>query len=242
MRVRPALHDQAPALQRLARLAPLGDEAVALIRSALTRAMPVAAKRDLLSEGKSIREPLLLVSGWAARVRQFADGRRQFLSFLFPGDLIGMCRHPEPIAVSTIIALTAASVCPAPLDERLLGRAYSVSHAVEEAYLLDHIARLGRLNAQERIISLLLEIYERLTLNGLANDGVIDIPLTQETLGDALGLTSVHINRMIQELRRAGDLEWQGGQVRLRDPVALATRIDRTAVRVTAGDPWGAIG
>lgn len=223
-----------PALTRLAALAALDVIAIKALQDAIGGARFVRARRELVAEG-SPAQRLLIVSGWAARVRQLADGRRQLLGILLPGDLIGNCRHPEPLAMSTVTAMSDVSVCVAPpasvspsLDE-----AYAISHAYEEAYLLAQITRLGRLNAQERIGDFLLELSERLEMSGLAQGGSFELPLTQETLADALGLTSVHVNRMLQLSRKEGDLVLHGGRLTLPNSAMLAHKVGRSPVRVT---------
>lgn len=225
-----------PAILRLSRLAPLTTPDMAALTSALSERRELRAHRELLAEGREISAPRLIVSGWAARVRLLTDGRRQIMSLSLPGDLIGMCRQPRPLAVSTVVALTDVVHCPAPAAHSLphLADAYAVSQALDEAYLLSQITRLGRLNAEERIGDLLLELHERLTLAGLTDRGGFNLPLTQEVLADALGLTSVHVNRMIQLMRREGDIEWKARRVILRDPEMLARRIGRMPPRVTA--------
>lgn len=225
-----------PALTRLAALAPLDAEASVAVATAIDHAATMRPRAELAVEGRRIAGPRLIVSGWAARTKIMPDGRRQFLSFLLPGDLIGMCRQPRPIATSTIVALTPVATCAAPPADvsPWLAEAYAMSAALEEAYLLAHIVRLGRMHAQERIADLLLELLERLTLNGMASGGQFEMPLTQEMLGDALGLTSVHINRMLQAARREGDIVWRERQVELVDPEKLAERMGRRPMLVSA--------
>jgi CRP-like cAMP-binding protein len=99
------------------------------------------------------------------------------------------------------------------------------------------VTRLGRLNAQERIGDLLLELNERLALAGLADPQGFAMPLTQEMLADALGLTPVHVNRMLQLARREGDIEWRPGRVTLTDVAALAQKVGRAPVRVSTSLP-----
>ncbi|PVX29332.1 Crp/Fnr family transcriptional regulator [Sphingomonas pokkalii] len=235
MFAKPVSTFDSPALHRLSRIAPLGDAARDLIALAVREPRRVPMRRELLIEGRAVPEPMLLVSGWAARVRILADGRRQFLSFLLPGDLIGLCRHDRPLAVSTVQTLTDAKVATVPdVDLPELRQAYAASNALEEAYLLAQITRLGRLNALDRICDLMLEIHERLALADLVQGDSFEVPLTQEMLADALGLTPVHINRMLQQARRDGDLEWRGSLVTLLDPAALSHRLGRTPARVTA--------
>ncbi|MDR6788311.1 CRP-like cAMP-binding protein [Sphingomonas sp. BE138] len=224
-----------PALTRLMALAALDQPAIAALTAAMEEARAIRSRRDIVTEGREITQALLLLSGWAARVRLLPDGRRQFLSFLLPGDLIGACDHPHAAAVSTVIAMSDVTVCPLPVADAgsPLHVAYAISRAMDEGHLLAQITRLGRLNAQERISDLLLELYERLTLNGTVSGNGFDLPLTQETLADALGLTSVHVNRMLQQARREGDMQWRVGHVRLSDPAGLARKIGHVPVRVS---------
>jgi CRP-like cAMP-binding protein len=230
------IDDRHPALQRLAALVPLEAEVIDVIATAAAQVQTIRARRELISEGREIAEPLLLLRGWAARVRLLPDGRRQFLSFLLPGDVVGHCPQPRAIAVATVVALTDVLVCAAPPASpgSTLATIYAVNDALDQAYVLAQVTRLGRLNAQERIGDLLLELHERLTLSGMARGTGFDLPLTQETLADALGLTSVHVNRMVQQARRENDLQWKGGRVTLIDPPGLARKIGRVPVRVSA--------
>jgi len=162
-----------PALTRLMALAPLDEAAVAALGAAMEEAHAVRVRRDIITEGREITQALLLLSGWAARVRLLPDGRRQFLSFLLPGDLIGACDHPNALAVSTVVAMSDVQVCPLPVatSGSPLHIAYAVSRAMEEGHLLAQITRLGRLNAQERISDLLLELHERQRLRPSADAG-----------------------------------------------------------------------
>jgi len=221
------------ALQRLQAIAPLDELATAALRKAIDEAAPASIRRELLSEGHEITGKRLMVSGWAARVRLLADGRRQLISFLVPGDLFGNCGHAKPLAVSTVLALTNVAIADAPGGSPALHQAYEMSRAIEEAHLLSQITRLGRLSALERIADLLLELYERLSLAGLAENGRFAFPLTQETVADALGLTSVHLSRTLQLARRNNEFDWRDGQVVLHDPEALARMVGRIPVRVT---------
>lgn len=226
-------------LHRMKRLGADGAGAQAALAAAITRSTPVRIRRELATEGRDQGPARAIVSGWAARVRLLLDGRRQFVSFLLPGDLIGAGRQPDPIAASTVIAITdvAVALLPEPDSAPGLDQAYATSLALEEAYLVAQVTRLGRLNAQERIGDLLLELDERLALAGLAEGNGFAMPLTQEMLADALGLTPVHVNRMLQLARREGDIEWRPGRVTLTDTAALAQKVGRVPIRVSATLP-----
>ncbi|WP_294235900.1 Crp/Fnr family transcriptional regulator [uncultured Sphingomonas sp.] len=225
----------APAILRLSALASLDNADLALLRNAMDAPRIYPVRHTFLTLGRPIAEPLLLLQGWAARVRILPDGRRQFMSFYLPGDVIGVSHQAMPLASATVMALTECTVCPAPPAPAGSGlaQAYAVAEALDEAYLLGHVVQLGRLNAQERISDFLLEIYERLSLAGLTVGGSFEMPLTQEMLADALGLTPVHVNRMIQQARRDGELMWKSGRVLLRDPERTARSIGRHSPQVT---------
>jgi CRP-like cAMP-binding protein len=191
-----------------------------------------------MSEGRAVTEPSILLSGWACRTRIFSDGRRQILSLLLPGDLIGVHRQSRPMAATGITALTDVTLCPAPRpqpDQPGLAEAYARSGAVEEFYLFRQIARLGRLSAYERVLDLLLETRDRLSIVGLGAADGFPMPLTQEALADTLGLTSVHVNRTLQTLRREGLLDLRSGVARLTDIDRLMRMIDYRPAIVSEG-------
>src|SRR4051794_41022710 len=96
---------------RLAALADLDEEDLAAIRRATAVTRRVLAHRELVAEGRPVTEPMIVVRGFAARIRLFADGRRQILNFLLPGDLIGVCRQARPVAATTVVALTELNTC-----------------------------------------------------------------------------------------------------------------------------------
>lgn len=224
-----------PALRRLAALADLDSEAIAALRTAFARARSIRPREEILSERRPVAARLILIEGWAARTRVLPDGRRQILNFALPGDLIGHCRQEAPLASSSLIALTRARVCvaPAPSTSPSLESAYAMSGALEESYQLSQIARLGRMSAHERILDAFLELSERLELAGLTHGGAFEMPVTQEMLADALGLTSVHINRMLQQSRKTGEISLSHGTLVLHDPDALRTSLGREPARVS---------
>lgn len=226
-----------PAIRRLAELVHLDEPAMAALAMAVRNHRPERARRELLREGTAVASPLLLLSGWVARVRLLEDGRRQILSFILPGELVGHCTQPRPLAVSTWTALTNVVTCPAPPASvsDALEQAYAVSAAREEANLLAQITRLGRLSAEERIVDLLLELFGRMRAAGLASVDSFELPLTQEVMADATGLTSVHVNRMLQLLRRNGDIRWSRGRMQFVDAAGLANRVGYINRQVVGG-------
>ena len=190
----------------------------------------------MLAEGQELATPLFVLSGWAARQRVLKDGRRQIIDVLLPGDLIGLCGYDRPLLTSAVVALTDVVTCAAPAPDLSpsLARAYALSRALAEAYLCAQVTRLGRMNAQDRICDLLLEILERLQLAGLARQGRLALPLTQEVIADTVGLTSVHVNRSLQALRREGGLDLKGRDLAILKAEALRHSIGRAVPKVVA--------
>lgn len=208
-------------LSRLTRLETVDMDAIAAAQH-FRRHSP--ARREMLTEGAPLTETRAIISGWACRQRVLSDGRRQILNFLLPGDLIGVNRHAGAAASTSILAVTEVVTCAVP-DTRVgteaLARAYALAAALDEHYLLAQITRLGRLSASERLIDWMLETQERLAFAGLTIDDRLSVPLTQEFLADTLGLTSVHVNRTLQALRRQNLLTMADGTIVLHDQQRL---------------------
>ncbi|MFZ3485503.1 Crp/Fnr family transcriptional regulator [Sphingomonas sp. 3-13AW] len=215
---------------RLASIARIAPEGLQMLDEAAMRARVVAPHRDIVYEGERIQQPLLMLSGWACRTRTLMDGRRQVLSLVLPGDLLGYSAHHQQTALASVTAITGSVVCPAPTfaagDDCLgLVAAYAASNVLDESYLLAQITRLGRMNALERISDWMLEIHERLCLADIISGNSFQLPVTQELMADALGLTSVHVNRTLQAMRREGLLDLRGGTATLLDPSRMRAMV-----------------
>ena len=161
------------------------------------------------------------------------DGRRQIFSFLLPGDGFGLSRRPGP-ELSTVAALTALETVDAePMLDAIhagkapgLARALSGIEPLEQTQLFDHMVRLGRQTAYERVAHFLLELQRRLEVVGLGDNQRFPLPLTQEILADALGLSIVHVNRTLQQLRRERLIELRSGVAILLERELLASIAD----------------
>ncbi len=225
-----------PLEMRLSRLAKLDPAELAALQVAEHDSRPWPARREIIAEGDEIHAPRAILSGWACHQRILSDGRRQILSFLLPGDLIGLCPQRNPVASAPISAVTEVVTCPIPsaAANSGLSDAYALSAALERHYFLAQITRLGRLSAQERLADWFLETQERLALAGLASGDQFAVPLTQELLADTLGLTSVHINRTLQALRRDDLLSSKGGLITLTNRQHLENMVGYRAARVSS--------
>lgn len=218
---------------RLARLSPLDQADIKLLQHAEAGRRFSPARREMVHEGEPMGEPEAMLSGWACRQRILEDGRRQILAFLLPGDLIGLCRRTGAVAATTVMSVNDVQTCslPSARPSEALAEAFARSAALEEHYLYAQITRLGRLDARERLADWLLETHERLDFVGLASRDRFPLPITQEMLADALGLTSVHVNRTLQGMRRDGLLTIRSGLVVLTNRVRLEQMTDHKPAR-----------
>jgi CRP-like cAMP-binding protein len=223
-------------VRRLSRYAVLSPAEIALLEALPLVPQDLGTGTELIVEGRLLDTPRLLVSGWACRFRMLPDGRRQIFDFILPGDMYGLCLRPQAIALTTAITLTPAQIADAtalwsaikdrPGEFPGLADACHNTASLEEAYLLNQLVRVGRQTAYERTAHLILEIYDRLNSVGLADGATIPMPLTQETIADALGLSVVHLNRTLQLLRRDRLIESRAGFVTLLQPEQLADLAD----------------
>ena len=171
-----------------------------------------AARAVLLGEGEPQNPVLRLHSGWAVRVRFLPNGRRAVLAIHLPGDLIGLGSLLARSEGASVIALTAAayqSVAADELRRLILARPEGMLRVVhlvdrERRRLEDLTIALGRCNAEQRVALLLLDLHSRLRSKKLIEATAFRLPLTQAEIGDHLGLTVVHVNRVLRSLREQG--------------------------------------
>ncbi|WP_205570742.1 Crp/Fnr family transcriptional regulator [Brevundimonas naejangsanensis] len=223
------------ALRNLTAMTRLSEEERALVRRLCVFQEVVPAGQPFDPDGRAA-SPRLILSGWACRQRILADGQRQIFGFLLPGDSVGLSLEPRPLDETSTVALTRVEYVDAlmlreilalqdPRHERLR-RALATSRRYEEACLLNHVVRLGRHSAQARLGHLLLELRDRLQRAGLCTGDRMHLPLTQETLADALGLSLVHVSRTLGQMRRGRLIAMQNGWVTLLDEAYLRAACD----------------
>lgn len=181
---------------------------------------------ELCTQGE-VQQPRILLTGWACQQQVLRTGRRQIIRFLLPGDFIGSLECPLQPAMSAVVALTLGTLADARSllqavhepNETNRGLATLVRSAVraEEAGLRDHIVRLGGRTAYERVVHLILELHSRLQEVGLAEANSFVMPLTQESIADALGISFVHTNRTLQQVKRDGLFGIRAGLVTIQN-------------------------
>jgi CRP-like cAMP-binding protein len=213
-------------------LSALSDAEIELLRSLSERRDRHVSGEELAAEGAVASYPQFILSGWASRQRILPDGRRQIFGFLLPGDAIGLNRNGA--ALASVVALTAMETIDAePILDAVeagrtpgLARALAAIEPIEQKGQLDHMVRLGRQTAYERVAHFLLDLQRRLEIAGLGDSQRFPLPLTQEIMADALGLSIVHVNRTLQQLRRERLIELRAGVALLLERELLADIAD----------------
>lgn len=189
----------------------------------------VRARQHIYRLGETPGRIVVLRRGWAIRSAIAADGRRQVLSILLPGDIAGGELIMRQQVRTPVQSLTPVEYCTfdvgnlrdaAKRDPDLVWAFVEICFAgreASEARLVD----LGRRNAEQRLARLIIDLHQRLTSKGLAQGDTIPFPLRQQTIADALGLTQVHVSRVMRSLRQARILQTGNGLLTILDMDAL---------------------
>ncbi len=181
-------------------------------------------EREMIHEGQKIQSAFILESGWACSFKLLPDGGRQIIDFHVPGDVVGLRNillHRSDRSVEAVTQVVASEIPASEISKSLLSPnlASAVLWAAvrEEATVAEHLVNIGRRPADVRTAHFLLELGTRLNTVGLGNETGFDCPLTQSHLADALGLSAVHVNRVLRRLREDGLLTFKRDQVSFND-------------------------
>lgn len=216
-------------VQKLKGFADLSREEVAALEQATAHPRRLAARQDLIREGDRPGPVLVMQDGWAFRYKILPSGTRQIMAFLMPGDAcdlnVGMLAEMDH-GIQTATPSRVASISRGEMD-RLMHDHRGISTAMYRAQLTDEgtlrawIVSMGRRSSIERVAHLMCELYLRAQWAGLVDGPEFALPLSQLVLADALGMTAVHINRVLKELRLAGTMVLRRGSLLIMDPVKL---------------------
>ncbi|WP_369061905.1 Crp/Fnr family transcriptional regulator [Caulobacter sp. 73W] len=216
-------------IRKLENFTPLNAEEKRALVDAAGRTRKLAAGESIIHENDPAGGVNLVQDGLACRYKILPDGRRSILGFFVPGDLCDLRVFILESMDHSIGALTPTTVATLPREAVLdilerfprLTRALWWSTLVEEAITREWVVNIGQRTALERLAHLFCELFYRLGAVGLTDGGVFELPLTQAELADSLGLSTVHVNRTLQELRRSGLLTLRGRHVEILNLEAL---------------------
>lgn len=213
-----------PFLAKLETLAPLSDEDRAALIAICADPRELGARRTIVREGERSGFVHLILSGWASRYSALPNGTRQITAFLIPGDVCDLHASVLGEVDDNVATLTRARITYVPRETMqalaarpAIARALWWATMADSAVLRGWLVNVGRRDAGESIGHLMCELYVRMRNVGLTTDHSYDLPLTQEEIADALGLTPVHVNRVLQRMRRDGLISLAGGALTIHD-------------------------
>jgi CRP-like cAMP-binding protein len=218
-----------PFLLRLRHFVDLTPDDVKTLRGLVEFETSIEKWRDLVVDGYPYAKLCFIGQGMAARYKVLRNGKRQIVNVLVPGDIIGLPSSFLDQAPFSVIALTdmKLEVC---AHEAFVAACYRRPKfalalswlAVQEATLnAEHIVDIGRRTPVERLAHFLLEMHARLSAVGHARGNAFDLPISQEVMSDALGLSVPHLNRMLAKLRKDGMVVAADRRVELVDVKGL---------------------
>ena len=203
----------------------LADDERAALEAAASGTLDYAAKRIIVREQTPLDKCTLLLSGFVERYKDTSEGRRQILAIHVPGDFVDLHSYPLKRLEHSVAALTPVTVATFPhgavraLTEHsatlteLLWRSTLIDAAINREWIVS----IGSRGAAARLAHLFCEMFVRLERIGMTHGHDYDFPVTQIDLADAAGLTAVHANRMLRQLREGGLVEFRQGLVRILD-------------------------
>ena len=207
--------------RKLSAFVALSEAELAVLKRLHQRRITFVAGRDLVHQGQSEQSAYILASGWACSYKIQPGGSRQVVDFQIPGDFLGLrsvLLHTSDHGIEPIVDIQAAEVSASDLLEAFaqtprLATAILWAASRDEAMVVEHLVGIGRRDADARMAHFLLELGARLALVGMGSKSGYSCPLTQYHLADALGLSAVHVNRVLRKLREDGFVTFQDGEV-----------------------------
>ncbi len=212
---------RSPLARKLSAYVALTDPELAILSGLHKRRKVFPAGGDLIYQGQALRPAYILASGWVSSYKILPDGTRQIVDFQIPGDFLGLRsmlfrtadHNVEPITQVEVSEVLATDLIDAFERTPRLATAVLWAASRDEAMVVEHLIDLGRRDALQRVVHFMLELGARLMLVGLGTKEGYVCPLSQYLLADALGLSAVHVNRILRQLREEKLLTFRNGHV-----------------------------
>ena len=212
----------------------LSPDESAVLRSFEANPRPLRRRQEFITEGRKYQNLFVILEGISIRYRVLRNGTRQIVGIILPGDFAGVPGCLFESALYSVRTLTDSVVSPVPLTRvielfdiqpRLAAKLFW-SFTCDAAVFAERLIAVGRLSALERVAHFVIELLTRMQAIGLADERSFAIPLTQELIGDALGLSVPHVNRVLRQLRDDEILKIKEGTVIVKDVDALSELAD----------------
>jgi CRP-like cAMP-binding protein len=219
----PAMSTPNPFVRKLESFTTLSEADRAMLERISAEPRIVGPHTDLVREGDKPDGVFLVMEGIACRQKMRANGQRQIMAYLLPGDLgdldVALLDRMDH-TITTLSTCKVVRLAPETIADILehhpaVARALRMGTLVDEATLREWLVNVGCRSALERIAHLFCELLVRLKVVGLAGEDSCALPLRQTDVADTTGLSNVHVNRVLQELRRQGLIELRGKRLRI---------------------------
>ena len=220
---------ESPLTRKLSAFVALSDVDLETLARFYRRRRTFEPGHEMIHEGQSDAAAFIMADGWACSYKMLPDGERQIVDFQIPGDFLGLRSilfRTSDHSIEAVTRIEASVVLASDIMDAFshaprLATAVLWATSRDEAMVVEHLVNLGRRSAEERMAHFLLELGARLSLVGLGDRTGFDCPLTQYHLADALGLSAVHVNRVLRHLREVGLVTFQKGRVVFDDFAGL---------------------
>ncbi len=218
-----------PFARKLSAFVRLSDSDLSVMSDLYRRRRRFAVGANMIHQGQTDQNAYVLASGWACSYKILPGGTRQIVGIQVPGDFLGLRsvlfrtsdHNVEPLTVVQASEVASQTLLAAFSQTPRLATAVLWAASRDEAMVVEHLVNIGRRTAIERMAHFLLELAARLRLVGMGDRTGYLCPLSQYVLADVLGLSAVHVNRVLRELREGGMLTFQRGRVTFDDYDAL---------------------
>jgi CRP-like cAMP-binding protein len=223
-----------PLTRKLSAFVVLSEVELGVLKRLHQRRRSFVAGRDMVHQGQSDQAAYILSEGWVCSYKLQQDGTRQIVDFQIPGDFLGLrsvLLRTSDHSFEPIVDIKAAEVLKSDLLEAFaqtprLATAILWAASRDEAMVVEHLVGIGRRHADARMAHFLLELGSRLSLVGMGTKDGFDCPLTQYHLADALGLSAIHVNRVLRQLRESRLVTFREGHVTFDDLAGLVALAD----------------
>ena len=214
-------HTNSPLARKLGAFVALSEQELDALAIFHQRRRSFEPGVDLVRQGQLGQTAYILADGWVCSYKLLPSGTRQIVDFQVPGDFLGLRsvlfrtsdHNAEAMTKVEVSEVSPTDLIDAFVNTPRLATAVLWAASRDEAMVVEHLVDIGRRNALERTAHFLLELGARLKLVGLGTKDGYACPLSQYMLADALGLSAVHINRVLRQLREEGLLTFRSGQV-----------------------------
>ena len=210
--------------RKLEQFGPLPESAKKHLDDVMKRGRRVGARQEIIREGDSSGDVRVILDGFACCYKLLRSGQRHTFACLVPGDFSAIDGHLLPATDHVLGTLSPCTVVDIPREQIAvmmrspsLARAMRCATLVQMAILREWLVNLGQRNADRRIGHLFCEFHLRLEAVCRTNNGQFAFPLTQTELGSVMGLSTVHVNRVLQSLRAQGLIALQDGRLSILD-------------------------